>query len=91
MSRPVALFLAGVAAVVALSGCSAGADAYSTNNPDGQADPNGKLVYRTPAPLETDLPYTSPPLVVPLPGPTGGVPGEVPTEAAPASPGEGNG
>jgi hypothetical protein len=83
--------LAGVAAVVVLAGCSEQRDAYSTNNPDGQADPPGQLVYRTPAPVETDLPYTTPPLVVPLPGPTGGVPGEVPTEAGSASPGEGNG
>ncbi len=90
MSRPVALVLAGALALAVLTGCSEGSDAFNGNLPDDQADPGQQRLYQTPAVVEPDLPYETPPLVVPLPGPTGGVPGDVPTAAAPASPGEGD-
>ncbi len=89
MSRPAAWFLAGVTALV-LTGCSEGSDAFNTNEPDDQANPAGQQVIRTPAVVPPDLPYSDPPLVEPLPGPTGGVPGDVPTQAGEASPGAGS-
>lgn len=87
MYRPRALAAAGALALAALTtGCSLGTEAY-----DGQSRPpegtNAQQVVRTPQPVESDLPYTQPPLVAPLPGPTGGVPGDTPVTAAPFSPG----
>ncbi|MCU1693135.1 MAG: hypothetical protein JWM64_2226 [Frankiales bacterium] len=90
MSRPVALVLAGAAALALLSGCSEGSDAFNGNLPDDQAQTRQQQVVQTPEVVAPDLPYETPPLVVPLPGPTGGLPGDVPTAAAPASPGEGD-
>ena len=77
---------AAVVASVLLTGACQSSDAFGGNRPDDQ--PEGpQLVVRTPETVPTDLPYSDPPLVVPLPGPTGGTPGEVPTTAAPFSPG----
>ncbi len=89
MHRPAALALSAVASLALLTGCSQGSDAFNENLPDDQAEPAQQQVVRTPEVVSPELPYETPPLVVPLPGPTGGVPGDVPTEAAPASPGEG--
>ena len=90
MPRPAVLAVSVVAALLLATGCSLGPDAFNENLPDDQADAPGQLVVRTPEVVAPDLPYETPGLVEPLPGPTGGVPGDVPTEAAPASPGEGN-
>lgn len=81
-SRPAALVLAGVATLALLTGCSEGEDAFNTNLPDDQAEPAQDQVVQTPGPVASDLPYEEPPLIVPLPGVTGGVPGEVPTTSA---------
>ena len=73
---------------VLLTGCSLGTSSYNGNRPDPTTGQE-RGVVRTPSPLGTDLPSTDPPLVNPLPGPTGGLPGVVPTTALPASPGQG--
>ena len=75
-------------ASVLLTGCSLGASSFNGNRPDPTTDQQ-RIVVRTPSPLGTDLPSTDPPLVNPLPGPTGGLPGVVRTTAPPASPGQG--
>ena len=77
------------AALALLSGCSLGSDAFSENLPDDQADAPQQQVVRTPGPISSDLPYDTPPLVVPLPGATGGTPGVVQTDGAEAGPGGG--
>ena len=86
---PGTLVVAGAAALVLLTGCSEGADAFNENLPDGQAEAPQQRVVRTPGPISSDLPYETPPLVVPLPGPTGGTPGVVRTDGAQAGPGGG--
>jgi len=68
------------------AGCSQGSSSFNGNQPDGQ--PAIPEVVRTPSPLGTDLPSTDPPLVVPLPGATGGLPGSPQATAPEASPGE---
>lgn len=86
---PRALVLAGAAALALLAGCSEGSDAFNENLPDDQAEAPQQQVVRTPGPIASDLPYETPPLVVPLPGPTGGTPGVVPTDGAESGPGGG--
>lgn len=82
---PLVLLACGVTAAL-LTGCSNGKSDFNGNRPDPA--PVLDQVVRTPSPLGTDLPYSDPPLGQTLPGPTGGVAGEVPTTAPPASPGE---
>ena len=86
-SRPAGrvVVLAGLAAVLA-NGCSNRRSDFNGNRPDPSASQDE--VVRTPSPIGTDLPFTDPPVLQPLPGPTGGVPGQVPTTAPPASPGQ---
>ena len=79
----------GTAALALLTGCSLGPDAFNSNLPDDQAEAPQQQVVRTPGPIASDLPYETPPLVVPLPGPTGGLPGVVRTDGAEAGPGGG--
>lgn len=76
------LLLAGALAAL-LVGCGVNEE----TNEVGESPTQGQLV-RTPSPLGTDVPSTDPPLVEELPGPSGGVPGEVPTTVPEASPGE---
>lgn len=78
------VLLAGLGALLA-GGCSQGSSEFNGN----RDDPDAVLeqTVRTPSPVGTDLPFTDPPLGQTLPGPTGGVPGVVPTTAPPASPG----
>jgi len=68
------------------TGCSQGAESFDSNSID--PDPGQAQVVRTPSQLGTDLPYTNPPLVQPLPGTTGGVPGSPDVEPPESSPGE---
>ena len=75
------LLAAGLATL--LVGCGVNEE----TNDVGESPTQGQLV-RTPSPLSTELPSTDPPLVEELPGPSGGVPGEVPTTVPEASPGE---
>lgn len=75
----------GLAALLA-SGCSLGASEFNGNRPDPSA--SQEQVVRTPSPVGTDLPYTDPPVRQPLPGPSGGLPGQPPTSVPEASPGE---
>ena len=86
MPRTTALVLAGVASLALLTGCSEGPDAFNENLPDDQAEAPQQQVVRTPGPIASDLPYETPPLVVPLPGPTGATPGVVPTDGATRGP-----
>ncbi|MCW2605981.1 MAG: hypothetical protein JWO60_674 [Frankiales bacterium] len=79
--RPAALVLAGAASLALLSGCSLGSDAFNSNIPDDQPVTRQQQVVRTPGAISPDLPYETPPLVRPLPGVTGGPPGDVPTSA----------
>ncbi len=75
------LVVGGLAAL--LAGCGTNAE----TNDVGESPTQGQLV-RTPSPLGTEVPSTDPPLVQELPGPSGGVPGQVPTTVPEASPGE---
>ena len=86
--RPLLPRAAALAGAVALltAGCSQGKEEFSGNRPD--PSPAKAQVVRTPSPLGTDLPYTDPPLVDELPGPTGGAPGGGEATAPEASPGE---
>lgn len=79
------IVLTGLAGLLA-TGCSNGRSDFNGNRPD--PSPVQEEVVRTPSPVGTDLPFTDPPVLQPLPGPTGGVPGEVPTTAPPVSPGQ---
>ena len=74
--------------VLVTSGCSMGRSEFNGNNPDTPA--SQAQVVRTPSPVGTDLPYSQPPVVQTPPGPTGGLQGDAPTTAPPASPGEGS-
>ncbi len=88
MPRSRASAVLGAAALaLVLTGCSLGSDAFNENFPIDRPEGQPQQVVRTPTRLAPDLPYETPPLVVPLPGPTGGVPGDVPTTSAPFSPG----
>ena len=84
---PLPAVLGAAALALVLSGCSLGSDAFNENFPIDRPEGQPQQVVRTPTLLQDDLPYETPPLVVPLPGPTGGVPGDVPTTSAPFSPG----
>jgi len=68
------------------TGCSQGAEEFDSNSRD--ASPTQVQVVRTPSPLGSDLPYTNPPLVQPLPGVTGGAPGSPDVDPPESSPGE---
>jgi len=68
------------------TGCSQGAESFDSNSPDGAA--TQQQVVRTPSPVATDLPYSNPPLVQPLPGATGGVPGSPGAEGPGSGAGE---
>ena len=68
------------------TGCSRGAESFDSNSID--PDPGQAQVVRTPSQLGTDLPYTNPPLIQPLPGVTGGVPGSPDVEPPESSPGQ---
>ena len=88
MPRSRALAALGAASLaLVLSGCSEGADAFNENLPIDRPETEQQQVVRTPTAVQPDLPYETPPLVVPLPGPTGGVPGDVPSTSAPFCPG----
>lgn len=89
MPRPVALVLAGAAALV-LTACGEGADARNTNLPVPKAVTREQQVVQSPGVVEPDLPYATPPLVERIPGPNGGIPGQVPETSGPDNPG-GNG
>ncbi|MCW2665534.1 MAG: hypothetical protein JWN57_496 [Frankiales bacterium] len=81
MPRPQVLAATGAAALLLLlSGCSEGGDNINQNRPDDQPEAEQQLVPRTPEPLPSDQNLQTPPLVVPLPGPTGGTPGVAPSE-----------
>lgn len=71
---------AAAALLLLLPGCSEGNDAFDNNRPDDQPEAEQQLVPRTPEPLPSDQGLQTPPLVVPLPGPTGGSPGVAPSE-----------
>jgi hypothetical protein len=78
--RPQVLAVAGAAALaLLLTGCSEGGDAFNKSRPDDQPDAEQQLVPRTPEPLPSNQNLETPPLVVPLPGPTGGTPGVAPS------------
>lgn len=83
--RAAAVAVAALAALLA-GGCSLGRSDFNGNDPDPSA--SKVEVVRTPSPVGTDLPYTDPPVLQPLPGPTGGLIGSAPTTAPPASPGQ---
>jgi hypothetical protein len=86
--RPAAAVLAAATALV-LCGCSEGSKAFDSNAPDADPLIPNQQVVRSPAAIEPDLPYSTPPLVQRLPGPNGGVPGQVPETSGPQNPGGG--
>lgn len=87
--RPLArLVLLLTVPVLVTSGCSMGKSEFNGNLPDTPA--SQAKIARTPSPVGTDLPYSQPPLIQTNPGPTGGLEGNAPTTALPASPGEGS-
>lgn len=88
MPRPAVVVVAAATALV-LCGCSEGSKAFDSNNPDGRPMIPNQQVVRSPAAIEPDLPYATPPLVQRLPGPNGGVPGQVPETSGPQNPGGG--
>ena len=67
-----ALVLAAALGLLA-TGCSQGEGEFGGYRPD--TPPGQAQIVRTPSPVSTDLPSTDPPLVQPLPGPSGAVPG----------------
>ena len=80
-----ALVLAAALGLMA-TGCSQGP--YESGGYRPQPSPGQAQLVRTPSPVSTDLPSTDPPLVQPLPGPSGAVPGTPKAVVPEASPGE---
>ena len=76
-------------ALVALLALSAGCTGQGQNTESTRDDPEARLepLVRTPSPLSTDVPATDPPLVVELPGASGGPPGTANPTVPDASPG----
>ncbi len=79
------LVLAAAMALLA-TGCSQGP--YETGGYRPDPSPGQAQLVRTPSPVSTELPSTDPPLVQPLPGPSGAVPGTPKAVVPEASPGE---
>lgn len=80
-----ALVLAAALGLLA-TGCSQGPGELGGYRPD--PSPGQAQLVRTPSPVSTDLPSTDPPLVQPLPGPSGAVPGTPKAAVPDASLGE---
>lgn len=81
--------VAGPALVTLLVALSAGCSGQGENPESTRDDPEAGLeqLVRTPSPLSTDVPSTDPPLVVDLPGASGGPPGTANPTVPDASPG----